>query len=172
MDDNLMRTGHAVLLWGALSSGAVEAVALALGGTQAVGPTALLGVTVAALVAGPVGRGARIATFFAAAAALVLRVVLIVVQAVAVATPAAMLGSVAGLLLGGALLTLALLQVQARGDLATAPARGPVPPASAATPVHAPRPAPGAGRWDRATTPWPRVDEDDPDATLIRPPRR
>ena len=167
-----MRTGHAVLLWGALASGAVEAVALALGGNQAVGPTALLGVTVATLVSGSVGRAARIATFFAAAAALVLRLVLIIVQAVAIATPAAMLGSVAGLLLGAALLTLALLQVQARSDLAKAPARGPVSPASASTPVHAPRPAPGTGRWDKATTPWPRADEDDPDATLIRPPRR
>ncbi|GAB3820221.1 hypothetical protein GCM10028820_25620 [Tessaracoccus terricola] len=47
-------------------------------------------------------------------------------------------------------------------------------PVSAATPAAGPpeRRATGAVAWHRGSTPWPRKNEDDPDGTLLRPPRR
>lgn len=50
---------------------------------------------------------------------------------------------------------------------------GPARPSSPATPVDAPRAqAQRSGAWATAGTPWPRANEDDPNGTLIRPPRR
>lgn len=50
-------------------------------------------------------------------------------------------------------------------------------PRSAATPVVVSRPGQNAHNatalaWRRGSTPWPRKNEDDPDGTVIRPPRR
>lgn len=47
-------------------------------------------------------------------------------------------------------------------------------PASAPTPAAGPveRRAAGAVAWHRGSTPWPRKNEEDPDGTLLRPPRR
>lgn len=47
-------------------------------------------------------------------------------------------------------------------------------PASAPTPAARPleRRAAGAVAWHRGSTPWPRKNEEDPDGTLLRPPRR
>lgn len=39
------------------------------------------------------------------------------------------------------------------------------------TPTTAPA-SPAASLWHRGSTPWPRMNEDDPDGTLLRPPRR
>lgn len=52
------------------------------------------------------------------------------------------------------------------------PAR-PSEPVSPSTPVDVNRAnGPRPGPWATATTPWPRANEDDPNGTLIRPPRR
>src|SRR5690606_3363779 len=47
-------------------------------------------------------------------------------------------------------------------------------PVSGVTPAAGPpeRRATGAVAWHRGSTPWPRKNEDDPDGTLLRPPRR
>lgn len=47
-------------------------------------------------------------------------------------------------------------------------------PMSAVTPAAGPpeRRSAGAMAWHRGSTPWPRKNEDDPDGTLLRPPRR
>lgn len=57
------------------------------------------------------------------------------------------------------------------------PPPGSPPPTSPATPISQPiRPArvtPGTGAmWNQVASPWPRAVEDDPDGTLVRPPRR
>lgn len=49
----------------------------------------------------------------------------------------------------------------------------PHPVSQATPPARFPeRTSPGAVPWHRGSTPWPRGNEDDPDGTLLRPPRR
>lgn len=109
----------------------------------------------------------------------------------------AVLGVVSGTVLGLTLAAWAAMEfVAARLEVrrAAAPVSGPSPvptpspvpvvrpdprvvrdhPASAATPAVGPpeRRATGAVAWHRGSTPWPRKNEDDPDGTLLRPPRR
>lgn len=49
----------------------------------------------------------------------------------------------------------------------------PHPVSQATPPARFPeRTNPGAVPWHRGSTPWPRSNEDDPDGTLLRPPRR
>lgn len=60
------------------------------------------------------------------------------------------------------------------GEPTRSPMTGAEPhPTSPSTPVNPGLRGPQhPGSWSTATTPWPRADEDDPDGTLIRPPRR
>ena len=155
-------------------------------------PAALLGPTLAVVVASHGGRVARIAALFAAVAALAVRIggAVLLTRARWAGDMADVVSAVAGCLVGLALVAWALVRVQRNRDLATAqpePARypgheligvveppqsaSPGPAVSPSTPVAAPQPA-SHGQWRTATTPWPRADEDDPHGTLIRPPRR
>lgn len=164
-------------------------------------PQFLLAVTVAALFGALEStRSTRLLIAGGAVAALVARIVLTICTFALGGpelTASQSLLSTAGLGLGIAIAALAVRGLVLNRDLATtvpqdaqpAPATG-VPagmgaptrdlltgmqpdPTSPSTPVN-----PGAlgqpqrGVWSTATTPWPRADEDDPDGTLIRPPRR
>lgn len=67
-------------------------------------------------------------------------------------------------------------QVQGPPLLGVPPVRA-LPPTSPTTPISQPiRPggvSPGTGAmWNQVASPWPRAVEDDPDGTLVRPPRR
>lgn len=142
-------------------------------------PTLLLSVTAAVLLAERESvRWSRIAVAAGAAAALLMRAGLVgasfALGGPRPTLPATLL-SVAGLILGLALLAATVRSLQRHRDLAEDPEPEPLPAAPGPTrPRHpAAAPAPLAtGPWATATTPWPRADEDDPDGTLIRPPRR
>ena len=148
-------------------------------------PVFLLPVTVAvALSAVESNRSSRLAVAGGAAAALLARLVLTIctfAMGGPEITAAQSLLSTAGLGLGIALAAVAVRGLIMNRDLASAvedvamAAPPPVDaPAGPEAPMRAPMtgPANAAGPWSTATTPWPRADEDDPDGTLIRPPRR
>ena len=155
--------------------------------TAVAAPQALLPLTLAALAAGFGGRRARIASLFGATAGLIARAASAALLIVSDGGPGpggtAVLA--AGLATGAALVGWTLYLVQSHRDLSEP--RDPSEPV-ARSPISALAPtdrraAPQAaaialpqGRqgavWATASTPWPRADEDDPDATLIRPPRK
>lgn len=177
----------AVLVGVLLLAGALEAAAsilrIASDGARSVveggGPAALVPVTAAVLLAVLGGRGARIVAFFGAVTALLIRLacgVVLMVPGGRFSIPEVLL-VVSGAVTGLAVAALALHLVVRHHDLADrAQEPGDVeahrPPVSPSTPVDLGLRARASGAWATASTPWPRVDEYDPDATLIRPPRR
>lgn len=187
--------GVLIVAGGAEAAAAVAGVVTGYGPRSALAlaqPAALLGPTLAVIVAFYGGRIARIAALFAAAAALAIRIggVVLLTRDRWAGDAGDVASAVGGCLLGLALAGWALLKVQRNGDLATVKAEpshypghemiGVADPAatggraaatSPATPVAAPAAA-SPGEWRTATTPWPRANEDDPHGTLIRPPRR
>lgn len=193
----LLVAGTVEIVASVIHLGDAGAAALAAHGA----PSSLLPFTLAAVAAAFCGRRARILAFFGSAAALIARVVmmsLLVVPGWYLGLGDA-LGMTAGLLTGIAALGWTLFLVVGNRDLAdsdegaappaitqprwSGPAVDPVTPNSAAdrpaespsTPVARPQHAQTdsrAGSWATASTPWPRAVEDDPNGTLIRPPRR
>lgn len=178
-----------LLLAGALEVGSA-ALEAARGDRVAVAaaaalPTSLLGVSLAALVAAAGGRFARIAALFGSAAGLLLRCGLLVLILGGHADMVQLLAAASGLVLAVALVAGTLALVQQHGDLAVRavdtprflgedpqrPLTSVAPPTSPATPIDVELQR-RTGRWSTVTTPWPRAVEDDPDGTLIRPPRR
>ena len=154
-------------------------------------PASLLPVTMAVVFASIAGgRRTRIAVAFGAFVALVARIGLTIgtFALPGEVSSTAMLQSVAGLGLGIVVLAWSVRELLVNKDLHSAqPALAPAPPApTSATPPPAPHSGPTspatpvavapmkrpAGPWATATTPWPRANEDDPNGTLIRPPRR
>lgn len=126
-------------------------------------PAALLGFTLAVAVAS--SRHTRLAAAVGALLALSLR--LACVGLALLARRGYPLGgwltTGAGVVTGVAVLSWALVSLM-RG---TEPVAGPAQ--TQASPEY---PVPAHDQWARASTPWPRADEADPDGTLIRPRRR
>lgn len=164
------------------------------GFAAAAGASSFVPVTVAVvfatlLPASPRARSVKGAVAVVALAFAVARVILLVLVfaggGAARALPLASgLGAVIGTVVGIALAAWAIVDHRQAVPVPAAVTPEAVPeaaPASPATPSvardHRPlRPVPAAGapvtEWHRGTTPWPRKDEDDPEGTLIRPPRR
>lgn len=187
-----------VLLLAAGLEAVASVLALASDGARSVpaygGPAALLPVTVAVLLAWVGARTVRIAALFGSVAGLVLRLVFVTLLLAPGRsfTIVEILTVVSGAVTGLGLAALALCLVVRHHDLAdepvpeAAPRPGPWPvpvavnaprglPESPSTPVNLGR-RPDArarrGGWATTSTPWPRAVEEDPNGTLIRPPRR
>ncbi len=178
--DRARTAATAVLTGLLLAAGVVEVVGAGIGladgpdAAVALGhPAALLPFTLASLVATFSGRRHRIAAFFGATGALATRVVASLLVVLGSGPDlVGLLEVVAGLLTGVGVFFWTLFLVLHNRDLSElAPPSGPPQPPSV-SPCGDPATGVAPGNWATAGTPWPRADEDDPDGTLIRPPRR
>lgn len=201
-DRNQLEVGQLALPLVLATLGVLELLAIGLGLVAtptpgalaaAAGPSSFVGVTLAVVFATLLPRTARgrfvrgvtaaVAAGFAVARIAVLVWLLLSGSAARALDLPMGLGAIVGVVLGLALATWAAIEFVGAHPPAPAPASKPLHQTpSATTPTPAPTPAPipspaapqpaANPQWHRGSTPWPRAVEEDPEGTLIRPPRR